>query len=875
MASDTSLQGSQNAPVFDMSLEELPQETPIIMDTPIDYALPRLLVEGQEISPILRAGGSLSPDESDIDLREQMLTEKPDHDVLDWNYSDLGEDSQNEEDPVSALQRGVKSVTFKVDQGMWTRDDKAGQYGGARPKDVNHGNGLLGTLTAAVSTMVTTVSTVGSSLYSTVKMAVSETAYRLDDREAIGLPPALKPRRPTTLPIPLTRQPRPSALMPTGMGMMSMPRLQQIDRGATAVNQPDFSDSENEQIRQFKMGEWLMKTPTVGNRAPVEPYGAEAAPTSRLVWSGPEPSRPPVHPVSRIQEPTYSRPGYHRTSRQEAWQQGISYRPAGLDTWLPRRNSLPERYLGYQQPGLSHGTAGLDTWLPRRNTSLERYQGFQCQGPSQSDHGPFYATPLAMEPPSRPPGISPMRHQDMTRPSPHTGMPDMDMDLGLRHLQQSFASLNRQYPYQGLHDAQRWHSDPPPPIPDYITPRNTGYGPQGSRAMSSQRPTSYWDLTQLDPYQGVTGNTITPRSGAGVPVSTPADTSPVRQGRDHSPGGISSVSAPVTQEAHRWKPKKAANFDGKTSWKDFHVQFEMVASLNGWDEGTKALELATSLRGTAQSILTDLEPEKRIDYTSLVSALSARFEPDDQADVYLAQIRSRTRKKSESLPELGQEMKRLARHALPLAPAEVREWLALTHFMEALEDEFIEYAVKQAKPKTVDEAVKAAVEIEAFRLSRRRRLARKDTIRMQRLDPPTMSSSDPSNNSRSKSKLHEKSKPGRHEGKSSDNTNSQWRGPKDPNPTFTWPQPGQDTDRAPTGQGRNFDISQRSCFGCGIKGHMIKDCTVVCERCHRRGHTESSCRTERCDYCGKLYHSEKNCHKKLRDLVSKDLGNEQ
>ena len=362
MASDTSSQGSQNAPVFDMSLEELPgQETPIIMDTPIDYALPRLLVEGQEISPILRAGGSLSPDESDIDLREQILAEKPDHDVLDWNYSDVGEDSQNEEDPVSALQRGVKSVTFKVDQGMWTRDDKAGQYGGARPKDVNHGNGLLGTLTAAVSTMVTTVSTVGSSLYSTVKMAVSETAYRLDDREAIGLPPAFKPRRPTTLPIPITRQPRPSALMPIGMGMMSMPRLQQMDRGATAVNQPYFSDSEDEQIRQFKMREWLMKTPTVGNRAPVEPYGAEAAPTSRLVWSGPEQSRPPVHPVSRIQEPTYLRPGYDRTSRQEAWQQGISYRPAGLDTWLPRRNSSPERYQGYQQPGLSHGTAGLDT----------------------------------------------------------------------------------------------------------------------------------------------------------------------------------------------------------------------------------------------------------------------------------------------------------------------------------------------------------------------------------------------------------------------------------------------------------------------------------------------------------------------------------
>ena len=363
-----------------------------------------------------------------------------------------------------------------------------------------------------------------------------------------------------------------------------------------------------------------------GNRAPVEPYGAEVAPASRLVWSGPEQSRPPVHPVSMIQEPTYSKPGYHRTSRQEAWQKGLSYRDtgldaqlsrstspesyqgfeqpglnhraAGLDTWLPRRsssperyqcyqqpglnhratgldtqlprrNSSPERYQGYQRPGLNYRPAGLDTWLPRRSTSPEIYRGYQYQGPSQSDHGPFYATPLAMEPPSKPPGIPPMRQQDMTRPCPHTGMPDMDMDQGLRHHQQSFASLNRQYPYQGLHDEQTWHSDPPPPIPDYITPQNTWYGLQGSRTMSSQRPNTYWDLTQLDPYQGVTGNTIIPRSGAGVPVSTPADTSPVRQGRDHSPGGISSVSAPVTQEAHRWKPKKAVTLMGRPVGKIF------------------------------------------------------------------------------------------------------------------------------------------------------------------------------------------------------------------------------------------------------------------------------------------------------------------
>ena len=53
------------------------------------------------------------------------------------------------------------------------------------------------------------------------------------------------------------------------------------------------------------------------------------------------------------------------------------------------------------------------------------------------------------------------------------------------------------------------------------------------------------------------------------------------------------------------KQKKVANYDGKTSLEDYYVQFQSVVALNGWDEETKALELATSLQGTAQSILAD------------------------------------------------------------------------------------------------------------------------------------------------------------------------------------------------------------------------------------------------------------------------------
>ena len=119
----------------------------------------------------------------------------------------------------------------------------------------------------------------------------------------------------------------------------------------------------------------------------------------------------------------------------------------------------------------------------------------------------------------------------------------------------------------------------------------------------------------------------------------------------------SSVSS---QQAMRRKLKNAAYYNGMNSWKDYHAQFELLVILNGRNEETKALELATNLRVSAKSISAELDSDKRYDKESLVSALSARFEPDYQADVYLAQIRNRTSQKAASLSELGQAIKRLA-----------------------------------------------------------------------------------------------------------------------------------------------------------------------------------------------------------------------
>ncbi|MEW8342614.1 MAG: hypothetical protein AB2708_22420, partial [Candidatus Thiodiazotropha taylori] len=76
-------------------------------------------------------------------------------------------------------------------------------------------------------------------------------------------------------------------------------------------------------------------------------------------------------------------------------------------------------------------------------------------------------------------------------------------------------------------------------------------------------------------------------------------------------------SAPVSDRSH--EPYiKVPVYDGKTSWKDYLVQFELAAQENRWNPHTRAIRLSCSLRGSAQALLSDLTPEIRQNYDSLL-----------------------------------------------------------------------------------------------------------------------------------------------------------------------------------------------------------------------------------------------------------------
>lgn len=162
---------------------------------------------------------------------------------------------------------------------------------------------------------------------------------------------------------------------------------------------------------------------------------------------------------------------------------------------------------------------------------------------------------------------------------------------------------------------------------------------------------------------------------------------------------------------HNLKPQI---YDGTTSWSDYLIQFELVAELNRWDDVTKALYLATSLRSVAQSILEDLDPIGRRHFPSLVDRLSQRFGTENQTELFWVLLNNRTQKPKETLPELAHEIRRLCRLAHPTAQYHILEDLAKKHFINALQDTAMRLHILHSKPETMDDAVKIAVETEAF-----------------------------------------------------------------------------------------------------------------------------------------------------------------
>lgn len=164
------------------------------------------------------------------------------------------------------------------------------------------------------------------------------------------------------------------------------------------------------------------------------------------------------------------------------------------------------------------------------------------------------------------------------------------------------------------------------------------------------------------------------------------------------------------------KPIKLPDdYDGRTCLRDYLRHFDRCTVINGWSLEESAVFLSAALRGEAQKILHGMSDSDCNDYSKLVARLELRFGVEKQAELFQAKLHNRRQQDGESLKALSADIRSMSSLAYQdLAPS-AQERFAVQHFIDAVSDVDDRMRLRRDKPRTLDEALLTACELEAFR----------------------------------------------------------------------------------------------------------------------------------------------------------------
>ena len=168
-------------------------------------------------------------------------------------------------------------------------------------------------------------------------------------------------------------------------------------------------------------------------------------------------------------------------------------------------------------------------------------------------------------------------------------------------------------------------------------------------------------------------------------------------------------------QPHR-KQKEPEKFDGVTiDFRDFLVQFEQIASWNGWSESEMAQQLIMCLSGEARKLLSHIEPHRLHTYELLKESLTKRFCPAERKAAYATEFYSRVRKSGEGVDDYGYALRRLWYLAFPgQVAADVH---LINAFVNGLHDKEMKKHISLSHPTTLESAIGLAIEYEAVESS--------------------------------------------------------------------------------------------------------------------------------------------------------------
>ena len=164
------------------------------------------------------------------------------------------------------------------------------------------------------------------------------------------------------------------------------------------------------------------------------------------------------------------------------------------------------------------------------------------------------------------------------------------------------------------------------------------------------------------------------------------------------------------------KAQKVPEYSGEEDWEDYDLQFSVIAIMNVWDDQEKGLHLAAALRGRAREVLSEVPFPDLTNFEVLRTALKKRFGAAREEAISQAELMFLRRKPKESLRDLWQRTKTVARRAYRNHHPETERLMACNGFVNALDDRLKEH-VMDKRPISIDEALEHATRKEEISIA--------------------------------------------------------------------------------------------------------------------------------------------------------------
>ena len=147
--------------------------------------------------------------------------------------------------------------------------------------------------------------------------------------------------------------------------------------------------------------------------------------------------------------------------------------------------------------------------------------------------------------------------------------------------------------------------------------------------------------------------------------------------RDPSLGsGALGPSSDRRNDDSRRRTLKLGTYDGSTCLMTFLAKFENCIDYYGWTSKEELCYLRSSLEGAAGKVLWDAGKQASVD--DVIRLLKSRFGTSNEEERYRSELRSRRRRRSESLQSVYRDVRRLMALAFPAGPVLYgRLWLAM------------------------------------------------------------------------------------------------------------------------------------------------------------------------------------------------------